>query len=98
MCVFNLVEPPNSASEAVKHLKGVLKRILNGESPTRMPLEGVAEYVCEEPMIRDGNTFIFDMDLLRVSNSAPIFRGWHSRRSDMIWAAKCSIAFGKTLL
>ena len=74
---------------AVSALVRRVPRILAGEQVFRpvRPSEGDPIALAQDSSLRGGNTFVFDLDLLRdVPNLSPCVDGRRLRRSDMLWA------------
>ena len=91
--------PGENAGEAFERLAGAAERILAGEQVFR-PLAVDAGVVPLESMgrglQRGGNTFVFDVEALRLApNPSPTIDGRPSRRSDMIWALLQERCFGR---
>jgi peptidoglycan/xylan/chitin deacetylase (PgdA/CDA1 family)/GT2 family glycosyltransferase len=97
--------------DAVAEIVRRAPRILAGEQVFRPvelapgdPLAGVErrpsnEAPAEAPMlVRGGNTFVFDVDLLRdVPNLSPCLAGRRLRRSDTLWALLARHHLGRAL-
>ncbi len=93
------VLPGESASEAFERLASMAERILAGEQVFRplaieastSPLESIGS-----GLQRGGNTFVFDVEALRLApNPSPAIGGRPSRRSDMIWTLLQERCFGR---
>ena len=91
--------PGESAGEAFKRLAGAAERVLAGEQVFRPltteadidPLESI-----DGGLQRGGNTFVFDVEALRLApNPSPTIGGRPSRRSDMIWTLLQERRFGR---
>ncbi len=86
---------------AVAHLRGRLRRILAGELVTReLPsVSGDVVAGARPSCLRGGNTFVFDLDLLRTaSNMSPRVGERPIRRSDMLWAADAAHVHGRRVV
>ena len=86
--------PGECAGEAFERLAGAAERILAGEQVFRPlaaeagidPLESIGGGLRRDGLQRGGNTFVFDVEALRLApNPSPAIDGRPSRRSDMIW-------------
>ena len=83
--------------EAFERVAGAAERILAGEQVFRPlasepgPLE-----LAGDGLQRGGNTFVFDVETLRLApNPSPAIDGRPSRRSDMLWALLQRRCFGR---
>ena len=88
-----------SVGEAFERLAGAAGRILAGEQVFR-PLATEAGVDPVESigggLQRGGNTFVFDVEVLRLApNPSPAIGGRPSRRSDMIWTLLQERCFGR---
>jgi peptidoglycan/xylan/chitin deacetylase (PgdA/CDA1 family) len=83
---------------AVSELVSRVPRILAGEQVFRpvRPIDGDPIALAQESTLRGGNTFVFDVGLLRdVPNLSPRIDGRRLRRSDMLWAVLVRSARGR---
>ena len=96
--------PGESADEAFERLAGAAERILAGEQVFRPlaaeagidPLESIRGGLRRDGFQRGGNTFVFDVEALRLApNPSPAIGGRPSRRSDMIWTLLQERCFGR---
>ena len=104
--------PGESAGEAFERLAGAVEgssagaaeRILAGEQVFRPlaaeagidPLESIGGGLRRDGLQRGGNTFVFDVEALRLApNPSPAIDGRPSRRSDMIWTLLQDRCFGR---
>ena len=104
--------PGESAGEAFERLAGTgegstagaAERILAGEQVFRPlatdagidPLESLGGGLRRDGFQRGGNTFVFDVETLRLApNPSPAIDGRPSRRSDMIWTLLQERCFGR---
>ena len=104
--------PGESVGEAFERLAGVAEgssagaaeRILAGEQVFRPlaaeagidPLESIGGGLRRDGFQRGGNTFVFDVEALRLApNPSPAIDGRPSRRSDMIWTLLQERCFGR---
>ena len=83
-----------SSAGAAESTAGAAERILAGEQVFRPlaaeagidPLESIGGGLRRDGFQRGGNTFVFDVEALRLApNPSPAIDGRPSRRSDMIW-------------
>ena len=90
--------------EAFERLAGAAERILAGEQVFRPlaaeagidPLESIGGGLRRDGFQRGGNTFVFDVEALRLApNPSPAIDGRPSRRSDMIWTLLQERCFGR---
>ena len=90
--------------EAFERLAGAAERILAGEQVFRPlaaeagidPLESIGGGLRRDGFQRGGNTFVFDVEALRLApNPSPAIDGRPSRRSDMIWTLLQERRFGR---
>lgn len=81
--------PDESVGEAFRRIANRAERILAGEQIFR-PLaieDGIDPLrAIDNGLQRGGNTFVFDIEALKLPNSSPTIEGRKSRRSDMVWA------------
>lgn len=85
---------------AVAEIAKRAARMLAGEQLFRpvQPAEGDPIELAKESCLRGGNTFVFDIALLRdVPNLSPRVNGRRLRRSDMLWATLARFQRGKTV-
>ena len=96
--------PGECAGEAFERLAGAAERILAGEQVFRPlaaeagidPLESIGGGLRRDGLQRGGNTFVFDVEALRLApNPSPTIDGRPSRRSDMIWTLLQERRFGR---
>ena len=104
--------PGESVGEAFERLAGAAEgssagaaeRILAGEQVFRPlateagidPLESIGGGLRRDGFQRGGNTFVFDVEALRLApNPSPAIGGRPSRRSDMIWTLLQERCFGR---
>lgn len=89
-----------SLGAAVSELVRRVPRILAGEQVFRpvRPSEGDPIALAQDSSLRGGNTFVFDVDVLRdVPNLSPRIDGRRLRRSDMLWAALARFSRRRTV-
>jgi peptidoglycan/xylan/chitin deacetylase (PgdA/CDA1 family)/SAM-dependent methyltransferase len=90
--------PASGAGDLGTVVRGVVRRaprMLAGEQIFRplAPQPGDPIAAAQPSCRRGGNTFVFDLELLRdVPNLSPLVGGRRLRRSDMVWAALCRFA------
>ncbi len=91
-----------TVAEAKVRLVNVAERILAGEQIFRPLLIGTKqlnEFSLRDELHRGGNTFIFNIDVLKdAPNTAPVLKGRPTRRSDMIWALLQKERFGRNVV
>lgn len=95
---FLPVTQAGTLGAAVSELVRRVPRILAGEQVFRpvRPSEGDPIPLAQDSSLRGGNTFVFDVDLLRdVPNLSPCIDGRRLRRSDMLWAALARFSRGR---
>ena len=94
----------SSAGVAEGSTAGAAERILAGEQVFRPlateagidPLESIGGGLRRDGFQRGGNTFVFDVEALRLApNPSPAIGGRPSRRSDMIWTLLQERCFGR---
>ena len=94
----------SSAGVAEGSSAGAAERILAGEQVFRPlaaeagidPLESLGGGLRRDGLQRGGNTFVFDVEALRLApNPSPAIDGRPSRRSDMIWTLLQERCFGR---
>ena len=94
----------SSAGVAEGSTAGAAERILAGEQVFRPlaaeagidPLESLGGGLRRDGLQRGGNTFVFDVEALRLApNPSPAIDGRPSRRSDMIWTLLQERCFGR---
>lgn len=78
-------DPTETAAAALARLARTAPRIFAGEQIFRPLVAQQDEGWVESGGKRGGNTFIFDIEALRVPNLSPIIGGRATRRSDMVW-------------
>ena len=94
--------PGESAGDTFTRLASAAERILAGEQVFR-PLAIAAGIdplaSMERGLQRGGNTFVFDVEALRLApNPSPTIAGRPSRRSDMIWTLLQERYFGRRVV
>lgn len=97
---FLPVTQAGTLGAAVSELVRRVPRILAGEQVFRpvRPSEGDPIALAQNSSLRGGNTFVFDVDLLRdVPNLSPCVGGRRLRRSDMLWAALARFSRGRAV-
>ena len=91
-----------TVAEAKSRLVLVADRILAGEQifrPLLIDTNLFNEFSYQDELHRGGNTFIFNIDVLRdAPNTAPALNGRSTRRSDMIWALLQKEHFGRKVV
>ena len=83
--------------EAFERVAGAAERILAGEQVFRpLVIEPGPLALAGDGLQRGGNTFVFDVETLRLApNPSPAIDGRPSRRSDMLWALLQRRCFGR---
>ena len=83
--------------EAFERVAGAAERILAGEQVFRpLAIEPGHLELADDGLQRGGNTFVFDVETLRLApNPSPAIDGRPSRRSDMLWALLQRRCFGR---
>ena len=83
--------------EAFERMAGAAERILAGEQVFRpLAIEPGPLELTDDGLQRGGNTFVFDVETLRLApNPSPTIDGRPSRRSDMLWALLQRRCFGR---
>ncbi len=96
--------PPLMAStvfDAFEELALRAPRIFAGEAITRPVLPATGDVIADarRSHLRGGNTFVFQIDLLRdVPNLSPRLDGKPVRRSDMLWATNAALRLGRRVM
>ena len=83
--------------EAFERMAGAAERILAGEQVFRpLAIEPGSLELTDDGLQRGGNTFVFDVETLRLApNPSPTIDGRPSRRSDMLWTLLQRHCFGR---
>ncbi len=83
--------------ETFERVAGAAERILAGEQVFRpLVIEPEPLELAGDGLQRGGNTFVFDVETLRLApNPSPAIDGRPSRRSDMLWALLQRRCFGR---
>ena len=91
------VFPGERVGEAFERVAGAAERILAGEQVFRpLAIEPGPLALAGNGLQRGGNTFVFDVEALRLApNPSPAIDGRPSRRSDMLWALLQRRCFGR---
>ena len=91
--------PGENVGEAFERLAGAVERILAGEHISRpLATEAGIDPADRGGLQRGGNTFVFDVEALRLApNPSPAIDGRPSRRSDMIWSLLQERCFGRRI-
>ena len=89
--------PGERVGEAFVRVAGVAERILAGEQVFRpLAIEHEPLESAGDGLQRGGNTFVFDIETLRLApNPSPTIDGRPSRRSDMLWTLLQRRYFGR---
>ena len=89
--------PGERVGEALKRVARAAERILAGEQVFRpLAIEPGPLELAGDGLQRGGNTFVFDVEALRLApNPSPAIDGRPSRRSDMLWALLQRRCFGR---
>ena len=89
--------PGERVGEAFERVAGAAERILAGEQVFRpLAIEPGPLELAGDGLQRGGNTFVFDVETLRLApNPSPAIDGRPSRRSDMLWALLQRRCFGR---
>ena len=89
--------PGERVGEAFERVARTAERILAGEQVFRpLAIEPGPLALAGDGLQRGGNTFVFDVETLRLApNPSPAIDGRPSRRSDMLWALLQRRCFGR---
>ena len=89
--------PGERVGEVFERVAGAAERILAGEQVFRpLAIESGPLELAGDGLQRGGNTFVFDVETLRLApNPSPAIDGRPSRRSDMLWALLQRRCFGR---